>query len=194
MRTRAIMLALAVAAALGAGAGGASAATLFTTSAHSATVATGSAFSATATSPWTLTSATSLLNFCSSSSLAGTVTTNSGGTVAGNISSGSLSGCAPLIWAPTFSTAWTLVVSGSSTTAAGFTTWNATLLNLRFDLNNGPYSGSLLNGVTARQAHTSGPICLRFADSGTITGPLTGNGRIDTNYCFSGASANWSLG
>jgi len=195
MRIRAMMFALAATAAMGIGASGASAATLFTTSAHTTTVATGSAVSATATSPVVLTSATSALNTCSSSSLAGTVTTNSGGTVAGNITSGSVSSCAPFSAGVTFPSAWVLSVTGSSTTSGSTTIWsNVTISNVRFDLNNGPYSGTLSGGITARQPHSGGPICLQLSDSGTLTGPLTGNGRIDTNYCFNGAAANYSLG
>jgi len=188
-------LALSVGAAMAAGAGAGDAATLFTTSAHTTPVSVGSAISASATSPFNITSATSLFTSCASSSLSGTVTQNSGGTVVGSITSGSLSSCTPFTWVATFPTAWALTISGSSTTVGGTTVWSSVALhNLRFDLNNGPYSGSLAGGISARQAHASGPICLQFADVGTITGPLTGNGRIDTNYCFRGPSANYSLG
>jgi len=195
MRLRAILPAsvLAVAAVL-AGAGSASAATLYTTTAQTTPVSVGSAFSATATSTVTFTSATSLMNQCTSSTLSGTVQQNSGGTVAGNITSGSFSSCSPFPYVATFPSAWALVISGSSTIVGGTTSWNATLANFRFDLNNGPYSGNFTTGgVTAIQNHASGPICLRFADAGTYSGPLTGNGRIDANYCLGGGSAAWSL-
>jgi len=187
--------ALAVAGLLNIGLGEASAATLFTTTAHTTTVTSGAPVSATAVTPMTFASATSVLDICFSSALRGTVEQNSGGTVTSTLTSGSISSCAPFTQSITFPAAWRLTVSGGSTTAGGTTSWNASLTNFRLDLNNGPYSGNFTSGgVTAIQHHTSGPICIRFADAGTYTGPLTGNGRITTTYCFEGAGAAWSLG
>jgi len=196
MRIRAMMLALGATAALGMSASGAAAATLFTTSAHTTPVATGSAFSVAATSPFVLTSATSALNTCSSSTLSGTITSNgtTTGTVVGSITSGTLAGCTPFSFQVTFPSAWALTVPGAAETAGDTTTWtNSQLHNFRFTANNGPYSGTLA-GLRAAETKGAGPICIQFADAGTITGPLTGNGRVDTNYCFTGASASYSLG
>jgi len=201
MRIRAMMFALFTAAVIGVGASSASAATLFTNGMFTTLVAPGTAVSATATSPVVLTSATSALMSCSSSALNGTISDNgsSTGRVVGMITSGSVAGCTPFAWQVTFPSAWTLTVLGSGVTAGGFTTYPAQIHNFRFDLNNGPYSGTI-DGITLRQGHDtgagpgpSGASCLQFADAGTITGPLTGNGRFDTNYCFTGVAAAWRL-
>jgi len=201
MRIRAMMFALVATAVMGIGASGASAATLYTDGMFNTLVAANTAVSATATSPVVLTSATSALNTCTSSTLSGTVTDNgsASGRVTGNITSGSVAGCAPFSAQVTFPSAWQLTVTGTPTTTSGFTVWHAQLHNVRFDLNNGPYSGTL-DGFLLRQGHdtTAGPgpagaSCLQLSDTGTLTGPLTGNGRIDTNYCFTGAAASWRL-
>jgi hypothetical protein len=195
MRIRAILISSAVAttAALGM-AGGASAATLFTTSAHTTAVATGTTAGATNTTPVVLTSATSTLNTCNTSTLSLILDTNSGGTVTGRITSGSFTGCAPLPATGLFSTPWQLHVSGSATVSGGITTWsNASVTNVGFSLGGGSYSGSLTTGVSAQQTHTGG-VCLVFNDAGQLSGPLTTNGRIDTRYCFEGTAASYSLG
>jgi len=201
MRIRAMMFALAATAAMGIGASGASAATLYTSGTFGTLVSPGTAVSATAVSPVILTSATSALNTCTSSTLSGTVSDNgsASGRVVGNITSGSVSGCSPFSAQVTFPSAWQLTITGTGTTTGGFTVYSAQLHNVRFDLNNGPYSGTL-SGIVVRQGHNSsagpgpgGASCLQLQDVGTLTGPLTGNGRIDTNYCFAGAAASWRL-
>jgi len=183
------------AAALGAVVSGdsASAATLFTTSAHTTTVSVGAAASATATSPLVLTSATSVLNTCTSSTLNMTVDQNSGGTVSALITSGSYAVCAP--FSMSFTGTSKKIITGSPITVAGMTFWTqVTVKHWALDLFNQNYTGDIVSGVTVSQPHASGPMCIRFSDAGTVSGPLTGNGRLDGNYCFTGASSGWSLG
>jgi len=197
MRIRALLLAstATVTAALAFGATGASAATLFTSTAHTARVAVGAVASASASTPIILTSSTSAINSCSGSTLNLQVTQNTdAGGVAATVTGGAFSGCSPFSPGLTFTPPWRLTVTGNGTVVGANTQWNASFDNVRFDLNGGLYTGNLTTGVVAFQptAGTS-PLCIRFSDAGTLSGPLTGNGRIDGNFCFEGAAAGWSL-
>jgi hypothetical protein len=174
-------------------ASGASGVSLFTNGTHTTPVAVGSPGTMTATVPFTYTSATSVLNNCSNSSLSLVLTTNFGGTVAGNFTSGTFTGCAPLPWSGVFSTPWTLTVSGAPTTSGGVTAWAAQITNVRLMAGGGTYSGNLTTGVTAQQTGAGGHMCLNLADAGQLAGPLSSNFRIDTNYCFDGSASTWSL-
>jgi hypothetical protein len=195
MRVRARLLtpALAATVVLGFGVGGASAATLFTNGGHGTTVAVGATASATATSPVVLTSATSQLNVCNTSTLNLTLAQNSGGTVVGTITSGTFASCNPLPATGLFSPAWKLTVSGSPTTSGGVTSWAASVASVGFSLGGGTYTGNLTTGVTARQTGAGGAVSLNFNDAGTLSGPLTTNGRIDANYSFEGGASTYSL-
>lgn len=195
MRIRALLVmpVLVATAALGFGVSGASAATLFTTGAHTTEVAVGATSSATNTSPVVLTSATSQINTCHTSTLNTQVEQNSGGRVVLGITSGTFAGCAPLAATGVFSTPWKLTVTGSPTTSGGVTSWAAAVHSVGFVLGGGNYSGNLTTGVTARQTGAGGAVCLNLADAGQLSGPLTSNGRIDTNYCFEGSASTYSL-
>jgi hypothetical protein len=200
MRIRAILIssAAAVTAAMGM-TSGASAATLYTDGTHGTAVTVGTTASATNTTAVVFTSATSVLNSCTTSTLNLVATANSGGTVSGTITSGTFqnhgAGCSPLAASGIFSTPWTLTVTGSATTSGGVTSWAATVNNVAFTLTGaGNYVGNLTTGVTAQQTGSSGAVCLVFNDAGTVSGPLTSNGRIDTKYCFEGGASSYSLG
>jgi hypothetical protein len=191
-RTVSIPAATALAVTLGLS-GGASAATLYTTGAHTTQVAVGATAGATNTTPLVFTSATSPLNTCSNSTWGLRVDQNSVGTVIATVTSGTFTNCSPLPFSATFATPWKLTVSGSPTTAGGVTSWAASLANVAYDQGGGLYHGSLTTGVTARQTGAGGATCLAFNDAGTLTGPLSSNLRWDVTYCFEGVASTWSL-
>jgi hypothetical protein len=191
---RSSMIALTTTVGLGAAAESATAATLYTTAAHTTEVAVGTTAGMTNTTPVVLMSATSPLNTCNSSTLSMTVGHNSGGTVTATISSGSFSACAPLALIGTFGTPWRLTISGLPTTSGSTTTWAATVTGVSVLLGGGTYAGNLNSvGVSAHQTGFSGAVCLNFSDAGTLVGPLTTNMRVSINYCFEGSAATYSL-
>jgi hypothetical protein len=194
MRYRPLLVSLVIAAACSAGlSGGASAATLFTTGAHTTRVAIGATQSLTTTTPWTYTSATSVLNSCSNSTLQLTLFQNTDAAVVATVTGGTFTGCTPFAPTGNFGTPWQLTVSGSPTTTGDITRWAASLSNVSFNLAGGTYTGSFTTGVTARQTGSSGAMCVDFNDAGTVSGPLSSNFRVDTSYCFEGAAATYSL-
>jgi hypothetical protein len=197
MRIRALlfMSTLAVTAMLGVGVGGASAATLFTSGAHTTRVTVGATADAVATQPIVLTSGTTPINVCNNGTLHLVLDQNNdvNGVVA-TVTAGSVTNCSPAPATVTFATAWRLSIPGASTTVAPNLRWAATVANVAFDLAGGLYTGTLTTGVTAVQPEaTNVPLCLEVADAGELAGPLTSNGRIDTKFCFEGAATNWSL-
>jgi hypothetical protein len=196
MRIRALIISAAVTIAVGLGVTSvASAATLYTDTAHTTAVSVGSTASIANTTPWVWTSVTSTLNTCTTSTIGLSVDQNSGGTVTATFTSGTpFTGCSPLPIVPLYTTPWTLTISGSPTTTGDVTAWRASLTGFRFVLGGGSYSGDIETGVTARQTGADGHVCLNFDHAGSFSGPLTANGLIDANYCFEGGASSWSLG
>ena len=193
MRIRAILLAPALAAMLLAvGASGASAATLFTSAAHTTRVAVGATASATLTAPLVWTSGATAINRCTHSTLHLTVAQNNDTAVVGNIVAGSFSPCnSPLTG--NFATPWKLTITGTSTMVGAFTRWNAAIDNISYNQLGGTYSGNLTTGVTATQPTTAAaPICIHLATAGSVSGPL-GSFNLDGSYCLSGTSTAFSL-
>jgi hypothetical protein len=199
MRIRALLFTPVLAVALlGAGVSSASAATLFTTSAHTTRVTVGATASATATTNIRLTSGTSgsTVNNCNNSALSLALRQNNDTKVIGAITAGSFSNCAPFATVATFSgtsSQWTLTVSGNSTTSGTRTQWAASVDSVSVDFANGNYRGNFGNVTAYQPTATGAPLCLEFASSGSLVGPLTGDGRVDGTYCFDGASAAYSL-
>src|ERR1700759_1123505 len=137
---------IAIGAAVMAGATGAidaSAGTLYTTSAHTTTVAVGATLSATVTAPgrW-LTSGTAAINVCTTVSLHLSVVQNSTGTVQASATSGAFNTCA---LSTTFTGPWTFGVSGFGTSAGAATQWNASLADVVFDIFGGRYTAGSLS-------------------------------------------------
>jgi hypothetical protein len=205
MRIRALLFMPVLAAAvLGVGAGSASAATLWTTPAHTSRVAVGQLASVAAFTNVRLTSGTSgsTVENCDQSTLSLNLVQNNDAAVIGAIGGGSFTGCAPFATVtPTFSdpsgtsTPWTLTVTGNSTTSGTRTQWRATVDSVNVDFGGGNYRGTLGHAsggnITAWQPTATGaPICLEFNSSGSLIGPLTGDGRIDATYCFEGSKAS----
>jgi hypothetical protein len=69
----------------------------------------------------------------------------------------------------------------------------AALTGFAFSQGGGNYTGNFLAGVTAQQTGGSGAMCLTLNDTGSYSGPLTSNGRLDGRYCFEGTAATYSL-
>jgi hypothetical protein len=200
MRIRAVLfMSVLAAAVLGAGAGGASGATLFTSTAHTARVAVGTVASAAGTNI-RLTSGSATIEFCESSTLTLSLVQNNDNKLIGAIGStgaNTFSACAPIASVtPTFtgtSTPWTLTVDGNGVVSGTRTTWTATVDSVSVDFGGGNYRGNLENVTAWQPTATGSPICLEFDASGTLIGPLTGNGRVDGQYCFEGGAAAFSL-
>jgi hypothetical protein len=81
---------------LGTAAQSATAATLYTTGAHTTFAAVGSTAGATLSSPLVFTSATSAINICSGSTLTTAVSDNLGGNVELTVTAGTFTSCSPL--------------------------------------------------------------------------------------------------
>jgi hypothetical protein len=194
IRARLFLLLLAVTAMSLGGVGGASAATLFTSTTHTTRVTAGATADLVAISPIVFTSATTVINSCNNGTLHVVIDQNTDAAVIATVTAGTLTNCSPAPYTPTFGTPWRLSITGSGTTVAPNVQWPATLSNFAFDVLNGVYTGNLTTGVTAFQSEPrTSPVCLRLADSGEFSGPLTGNGRIDATFCFEGAAGSWSL-
>jgi hypothetical protein len=170
-------------------------ATLFTTTAHTARVSVGTGADATSAGPFNFTSGTSLIMSCSHSGLQLAVSENSDLRTTFTVTRSSFSSCAPFSpWVGTHQPRWRLTVSGTGVVIGAFTRYSATLHNLAFDLAGGLYTGRLETGVTATQSTVgTSPICFDFNGAGTVSGPLTGDGRVDTEYCLTGAAAAFSF-
>jgi hypothetical protein len=176
----------------------ASAATLFTSPAHATRVSVGTAASISTTS-WRWTSGTSGSTFeaCSGSTLNLNVAQNNDAKLILAVSGGTFSGCSPFpAVTPTVSgtsSPWTFTVSGTGTVSGTRTQWAASLDSMSIDFGNGNYRGNFA-ALTAWQPTASpSPVCIEFASAGSLVGPLTGDGRLDTTYCFEGPAAAWSL-
>lgn len=181
----------------------ASADTLYTTPAHTASVAVGATANV-LSGTWSLTgslSGTSFTDDCVSSTLTLQVAQNSGTLVAATVVSGSFSTpCSTA--APSGDFPWTVTVGGSAATSGSDqvwanTTWDDVSMNAVSTLTGtfGDASGSPpANGAYTRQPSTTGaPLCFVLADAGTLQGVFT-NVTLDTTYCVEGGAATaWSL-
>jgi hypothetical protein len=192
MRIRALLLTpLLAAAALGVGASGASAATLFTQTAHSSRVPLGTTGIAHSVGGATFTSGTAVINTCTSAALHFDVKTNNHTHVVLTVTSQTFTGCTVPVTVTPHSE---ITVNGTGAAFGPETAWNATVIGFRFDMLGGLYTGNLTTGVTVSQptAGTS-PLSMHNRAAGTFTGPLTGNGRLAVTYRLTGHAAGWSL-
>jgi hypothetical protein len=196
MRNRALLFIPVLAAvALGIGASGASAATLFTSTAHTTRVSVGTVADATSVAPIDLTSGSSLINRCQHSTLQLRLEENSDTRVSIGVTGSSFSSCSPFASViGTHSPPWTLTISGTGRVIGSFTDYSATADRVAFDLAGGLYTGNLTTGVTITQpTATTSPICVDLNAAASVAGPLTGDGRIDGKYCLTGAAAAFSF-
>jgi hypothetical protein len=201
MRRRALLLAPALIAAMVVGVAGssASAATLFTSSAHTTRVTVGATAGLTTTAGYFLTYGTSTIYSCASATLNIAITQNSDAGVAATATGGTWSGCS-LSVVRTFP--WTLTVSGTGTVVATEQVWStAAIDNYRSDFLGGFYQGTsvgpvqrLTTGISWQQPiGPTAPLCLVLNGAGTLIGPLINNGSFTGRYCFEGAASAWSM-
>jgi hypothetical protein len=173
-----------------AGVQAASAATLFTTPAHTTRVTVGSTFSTTETD-LQITSGSTTIETCTHGVLDHTVVQNNHAAVLFAVTGGSASGCTPVVL--TMTLPWTVSVSGTGTVIGTNTCWHGSISAVRFDMFGGLYTGNLTSGVTSCQPTATGsPISLKLDTAGTVTGPLTGAGKLSTFVDFLGAAASYS--
>jgi len=194
MRNRALLFIPALAAAvLGIGASGASAATLFTTSAHTARVAVGATATADVVGPLDLTLPPgTVANRCTNGDFSIVVAENSDTRVNLRVTAGTTAPCLSAV-TPTFSPPWTVTITGNGSPATPNVSWASTVHRVAFDIAGFPgvFTGNLETGVTALQptAGTS-PITLNLANAASATNPNVGTGNIDGNIRL---TTTWSL-
>jgi hypothetical protein len=198
MRVRAVLLTpvLAALAVAGIGASTASAAGLYTTTAHSTLVPVGTVGSATA-GVITLTSgpAPTTINTCSSASLTLSVTTNSGGTVVLDVTAGTFTGCR-LPMTANATTHWRITITGDCIPVGTDSLWYGTTISgVSVTFGGGTYTGSLTSGVWARQDTTAkAPVRVELVNAARVAGPLTSDAHLWGSYSLTGTAAAYSLG
>jgi hypothetical protein len=193
---------LVAAAALAAGiTGSASAATLYTTSAHTTPVAVGTDFGM-VTPPgatyYMYHGVNNPIDFCQPLYLFHVVQ-NSGGVFKSNITGRKLS-CAVNGWG--WVTTGALTISGSSTTVGSNKVWVGTSLTGALTLGGNTYTENFTGaGVSAQQPTTGGsPVSIVLNNAGTMTtpgmtgGPITVTGSFNFVTQATGALAPYSLG
>ena len=193
MHVRALLAVPSIAAiVLGIGVSGASAATLFTTSAHATRVAVGASWDTTGTVVFTAPPGTPFLR-CHAV-LRGTVGANNMTTgVALAVTSGTF-GCEERGVAPT-TFPWTVTVLGNGAASGGNLAYKATLDRISFDIDGiGLFAGNLTSGLTALQP-TAGtaPISIQIAGAGGWSTAPIPTMQIDTIFPLTGTAASWSL-
>jgi hypothetical protein len=199
MRIRALLFTpvLVAMAVLGLGASAASAAKLYTNSAHSAFVPVGTTATGTS-SGVALLSGSTVVNSCTSSSLTLSLTDNGSvsRTVSANIISPStFSGCR-LATTANVATPWRLSVTGAHTVVSGVDIFSSTAVRaVSVTFAGGTYTGDLTTGVTAQQPDAArAPLSLVLDRASRLSGPLTSNGQVTGTYTLTGTAAAYSLG
>jgi hypothetical protein len=198
MRHRVLLFSsvLAIMASMGIAGGVASAATLYTSSSHVAAVPVGTTAVATAGTV-VLTSGSTTVNSCTSSSLNLSLTQNSGGMVVADVTGGSFAGCR---LATTVNACcarlWHVIVTGAAIIVGLNTLWNSvTARNVSVTFAGGTYTGDLTTGIVAQQPVSGGaPVSIALNNAAKLAGPLTSNGQVTGTYTLTGAAASYSLG
>ena len=195
MRIRALLFIPALAAAaLAIGVSSASAATLFTSTAHTTRVSVGTTWDATSVGTIDLTTSPNVKANTCHSVLAGSVTANNMTTgVSLQVTSGTFN-CNNRVVTPT-GFPWTLTISGNGTVIGTNTAYTAALDLVHFDVDTiGTFRGNLTSGITAVQPNSgTSPITITAATAGGwLAAPIPG-ATIDGSYRFTGAAAGWSL-
>jgi hypothetical protein len=189
------------------GASTASAATLYTNSAHTSAVPVGTTFTASITEPTGPSefgyklepSAPFTGPKCKGGSYSFKVTENSGGNFKASITGGSFTGCTP--YSLTVEPTGELKVGGSSIAVGTAKAWLSTTLFTFLGSPVGPYYGLLAsasgnppaNGMYAQQPAVGAPVSVVAAHAnGLIGGPSSPNWVTGT-YVFRGTAASYSF-
>jgi hypothetical protein len=186
------------------GVGSASAATLYTSAAHTVPVPVGTTFTAstpttTDYSAYQVRQGKAVLEACNNGSFTFKVTQNSLGTFKAAYVNGSLSGCAPFAF--TVVPTGELTVSGSSITVGTNRAWESTVLKSSV-LANGSTVTSTYGGATGnppaagafiREPATTGPAAsIVLSEAGTFAGPIF-QGQVTATYSLTGTAAGYSF-
>jgi hypothetical protein len=190
MRIRALLFIPALAAAaLAIGVSSASAATLFTTAAHTTRVSVGATLSATVLPTLDLTAGGVVQNSCTAGNFDIIVGGNNDASgVDLRVVSGSIGPCDSRAVTPTFP--WTVTITGNGSPNGTNTTWNATVHNSAFHVAGfGLFTGTLSTGVMALQPTVgASPVTLNLANAGPARNHVLGlDGFIDGNIRVNGA-------
>jgi len=205
MRKRITLAATLAVAAIGIGASSASAATLYTTSAHTTAVAVGTTF--TASTPTTAgynytwnSPSLGLVARCNSAKYTFKVTKNSLGVFKAETTTGSFSSCEPELSGSNFGVI--LEITGSSITVGTGKAWlGSTLKEINIFWGGANTFGSLTsatgnppaNGVSAQQPAAAVPVSVVLSNAGTLNSPV-GPATVTGSYTLTGTAANYSLG
>jgi len=194
MRIRALLLVSVLATTISAvGVSAASAATLFTTTAHTTRVTVGSTATADVVGnlDFTLPPGT-VADRCTGGSFTLVVAQNSDALISLRVGSGGFAGCFSSK-TPTFTVPWTVTITGAGTVRAPNLSYGATLHRLAYDMAGFPgmFVGNLESGVTALQptAGTS-PITINLENAASLTNPSVGTENLDGNLRL---TTPWSL-
>jgi hypothetical protein len=208
MRKRLTLAATLSVAVIGIGAGSASAATLYTTSAHTTAVAVGTTFTASTPSgagtwnyEWT-SAGVGVWERCNNANYNFKVTKNSLGVFKAETTGGAFNTCEFESLTPNAPA--TLEITGSSITVGTGKAWLGSVLNnVAVKMNGGSVvSGSLTsatgnppaNGVSAQQPAAAAPVSVVLSNAGTLTSGLFGATKVTAKYTLTGAAASYSLG
>jgi len=206
MRKRLMLGATLAVAVIGIGASSASAATLYTTSAHTTAVAVGATFTASTPSgawnyEWT-TPGLGLWERCNNANYTFKVTKNSLGVFKAETTGGAFNTCEFEPLAPNAPA--TLEITGSSITVGTGKAWlGSTLKNVAVKevLLNRVVAGQLTsatgnppaNGVSAQQPAAAAPVSVVLSNAGTLESEF-GPTKVTANYTLTGTAASYSLG
>jgi hypothetical protein len=182
---------------LGIGAGAAPAATLFSTTAHTAEVPVGTTVTATAETnvDFTLSSQPGLVwGRCTAADLHATVARNAGGVVALRVTGGAFAPCDQLTYQPTFATPWTLTVTGNGTVSGTNTAYSATVDSVAYDVvGAGSFQGNLENVTVTQPTTATSPITLRMNGGCGLLNATLGGLCVHGSFRLDGTAAGWSL-
>lgn len=200
------LTAVALAAVACLGAGSASAATLYTSAAHTTPVAVGSTFTATMPAPYwkeyVSTQEVEPVSWCNGATISYKVTQNSAGVFKATSTAGALSTC---INNTTMYLGWNLEISGGSTAVGSNTDWlGTTIKNVGFTWDKlATFTGSFksatgsppVKGIFTQQPTVAkAPVSLVLDHAPGISDPSFGQFTVSATLTFAGAAAAWSFG
>jgi hypothetical protein len=208
MRKRITLAATLAIAAIGIGASSASAATLYTTSAHTTAVPVGTTITATipAGKEWTLSlEGGGAVEVCFGGTLALKVTQNSAGVVKAEVTGGTFAPNCVGLAQMSASAGGELQISGSSVANGSNSAWlGSTLKGVHWALTGiGSWTGNFTSatgsppakGVFSQQPTTAkAPVSVVLANAKKLDGTPWSNPEVSATYTFTGTAAAYSLG
>jgi hypothetical protein len=169
----------------------ASAATLFTSAAHTSRVPVGTTFQATSPGVSVTSSPLGLTATCTGdSTLQLAVRENSDTRISLTVTSGTFSGCDN---ATTGTFDWTITVVGNGAVSGTNTVYTTTQHNMRFDVaGRGSFTDTAVIGSAHQPTIGTAPICITPPSLFDLLARIP-QAFFDFKYCLTGAAAAWSL-